>query len=315
MAGPGAQDIAAGQAEHLATVAEMNPENAARAAVMALPGTGNDLTWKPETMKSIQNDSSVNRLVAGGQVTPGRGLNVTETARGIVSEKFRAGQLGGQVGDTWVGSGAADIIPKPLAGQFQAPAEVAGMTAPDPIQLDISGRPQPGQNQAFQVVQRGPDEATQLKNQGRRNVMLDAQAEGQKLKAGGDLAAMAPQAAQAGLAMQQQQVESGRMANELAGIHLAAIKANPQAYMQQMNSANVTERVQMLTTLAQAATAAGNPQMANTLLSAAGKAANNGVLLPQDLTTFEQILQWLAWAGSSVSMPGRPNPLPMAGAR
>ena len=312
-AGGGLEGVAANEAAHRAAVAAMNPSKAADAAMMALPGSGNDLTWKPETMQTIQNESMVKRLVASGAVPGGGGLSPVERARGIVSEKSRAGKLGGKVGDTWVGPGAVDIVPQAVTGQFETPAGVAGMVAPDVTQLNLSGVPDAGGSPRFQVVQRGPDIATQIR-------MLGPQAQlgaGEAGVAASNLAtaqanagaAVAPQMAQA--AVQSAQAQAAMLHSEAAkgsiivdSLRTIAAK-DPQAVMRMLSNASPAQEAQIMFAAADAMEKRGDLEGAKAARAVGISRATGQPATPEQRSFAMRVLDFLISPAGMAGLTGQ----------
>jgi len=140
-------------------------------------------------------------------------------------------------------------------------------------------------------VPAGPDLATQARmDEGINQRTAGNKARLKAITAQGDLAALAPQAAQADVVARQQ-------ANEIVGIHLTAIKANPQAYVAQMNAMTAAQRAQTFSTLAAATTDLAIKQA---LERAAANAAAGGMMNVQDLTIFGRILAWFGQLAGEV---------------
>ena len=147
-------------------------------------------------------------------------------------------------------------------------------------------------------VPAGPDLATQARmDEGINQRTAGNKARLKAITAQGDVAALAPQALQADVAGRQADTVAKQQANEIVGIHLTAIKANPQAYVAQMNAMTAAQRAQTFSTLAAATTDLAIKQA---LERAAANAAAGGMMNVQDLTIFGRILAWFGQLAGEV---------------
>jgi hypothetical protein len=270
--------VAGNEEAHRRAMAEANPSKAADAAVALLGPTGNDLTWKPETMKTTSERTAIASLMSQGQTY--------EQAREAVAGLSRAGQMGGIMpatagaphgaGGTWVGRGAVKV--DPVATQpFVAPS---GNVIQGPAQAKVTGV--------------GPDLLTQTRlAEGPKLRVAEGEAALLGTAAKGSMATSAAEQAKADIRETAARTAIQEKIGGLPPAEFAALMGGGQAgqqrpmTQQELNyllGQSGPEAAKQLTALA-TATEASDPELAKTLRTAAAGALNQRPVyeeLPED---------------------------------
>lgn len=196
-----ADPAAAGRSARLATLAgpaSMNPIKAQEAETANLDfetatnAAGVRGGYDPERMTSIRKETAKSKLISE------TGGGVMKVARPGEADTFRS-----------IGPGPGhDVV---------VPATEGG--------LDAAGNYVAGTPATTRFEKSGPDEVQQQKNQGRKNVLLAPQAQGAQSEAQAKLAALAPEAAQAGIAGQQADVALQQQQVAIGAVRVKALQA------------------------------------------------------------------------------------------